>query len=741
MRNHVRFFAPQPANRSSFRLFLVLACVLLGTLAPRPAAAQTTGSISGFVVDGSGNRVSGATITSTAGPSTGRSTSSAFDGSYLLSGLNQGSYTFTARKSGFSDATRTATVISGTTTRLDFTLRAGGGTSGGILQGVVRRSGTSVAISGARVQITDGARTLTATTDATGSYRFANLPTGAYNMLVTRTGFVQQQRSGLTVREGSTVQADFSLLVRTADLAIVQGTVSDAAGRRIAGALVKLSRGVSAGQSDTTDANGIYQIPSVVPDTYDVQATASGFTTGLRAGVAVGAAQTVTVNFQLSGASTSGGTLEGTVRDTNGDPVPGARVETTAGPNIGRFAVTDASGFYRITGLAAGSYSVRTTATGFTALTRQTTLTAGQTTTLDLTLTASTGGTNGAISGTVTQAGGGPVDAVTVRISAGAGIGQSTTTDASGNYVLANLPAGTYELTFSKTGFQNAVIGGIVVTAGQTTDVDTTLQGGGTSGATLTGLVRDNGTSALLSGALVEVLLNGTAVTSGTTDANGRYTLSGVAPGTYVVRFSRSGYDTRDVTAITLTSGQTRTLDTRLSASVIQPGTISGIVRDAAARPLPNATIQLTGTSGTRTVLTDANGAFSFTGVAPGSGYSVSASSPGLVTSTQSNISVASGQTLTLTFNLTTGTGQGSVSGVVRTSTGLALSGATVIVVQGPTVGQSATTGTDGRYSFTSISPGTYVFEARATGYRSYRQQVTVSPGGLASLSFYLPRL
>jgi hypothetical protein len=85
------------------------------------------------------------------------------------------------------------------------------------------------------------------------------------------------------------------------------------------------------------------------------------------------------------------------------------------------------------------------------------------------------GGPTG-IQGTVTEFGGGPLAGVTVTPSSG----PSTTTDGSGNYLLA-LPPGTYDVTFSLAGYFPQTFTGIVVPAAGTVVLDAVLTafGGG----------------------------------------------------------------------------------------------------------------------------------------------------------------------------------------------------------------------------------------------------------------------
>ena len=70
--------------------------------------------------------------------------------------------------------------------------------------------------------------------------------------------------------------------------------------------------------------------------------------------------------FCLPAAAQTTSNIEGTVKDARGAVVPGAEVKA-ASPVLAvtRSTTTDENGFYRITALAAGNYSVTVTATGF----------------------------------------------------------------------------------------------------------------------------------------------------------------------------------------------------------------------------------------------------------------------------------------------------------------------------------------------------------------------------------------
>src|SRR5262245_7886562 len=83
---------------------------------------------------------------------------------------------------------------------------------------------------------------------------------------------------------------------------------------------------------------------------------------------------------------TTGG-LQGTVKDSSGAVVAGAKVQVTAKSLVGLKEVdTDGSGFYRFANLPPDTYSISVTANGFTTAKRDVNVDVGRLPTLDFTL-------------------------------------------------------------------------------------------------------------------------------------------------------------------------------------------------------------------------------------------------------------------------------------------------------------------------------------------------------------------
>ena len=88
----------------------------------------------------------------------------------------------------------------------------------------------------------------------------------------------------------------------------------------------------------------------------------------------------------------AGGTLSGTVSDTNGSGIPQAKlVIKNVATGVERTVTTNADGFYSTVNLLPGSYQIAISAAGFNSETRHgVTMTVGAQLTIDLTLRVGT---------------------------------------------------------------------------------------------------------------------------------------------------------------------------------------------------------------------------------------------------------------------------------------------------------------------------------------------------------------
>jgi len=309
------------------------------------------------------------------------------------------------------------------------------------------------------------------------------------------------------------------------------GTVRDAAtGATIAGATV-----TDGTRSATSDANGGYTIANVPAGTCTVTATAIGYN-GASQSVQVTAGQISTANFALSPAT---GAIAGTVRDA----ATGAATAGAAVTDGTRSATSDANGGYTIANVPAGTYIVTATASGYNSASQSVQVTAGQTSTANLVLSAPPG--PGAIAGMVRDAAtGAAIAGATVKVGVA-----STTTDASGKYILSGLTEGSYTETVSASGYAD-VSQSVSVVTGQTTVFDVNLPPNTIwidsisfrrSGSNLRIDVKVVDAKGAMSGVKVTVYVAGpvgkTWTLSGTTSSNGIASLmvQKASAGTYLV--------------------------------------------------------------------------------------------------------------------------------------------------------------------------------------------------------------
>jgi thermitase len=152
------------------------------------------------------------------------------------------------------------------------------------------------------------------------------------------------------------------------------------------------------------------------------------------------------------------GTIRGTVTDSM-NPVVGASI--TDGTGI---ATTDNNGYYTITEVPEGDYTVTASASGFLSTFQQITVAGDETTTVNFILTRIA--QNYSISGKV-------IDEVTKSAIAGAKVTDGirmVTAGSDGSYTIPGVPSGTYIVTASATGYKSA---SQTVTIGETKTLST----------------------------------------------------------------------------------------------------------------------------------------------------------------------------------------------------------------------------------------------------------------------------
>ena len=234
----------------------------------------------------------------------------------------------------------------------------------------------------------------------------------------------------------------------------VSGGVS---GTGLQGVLIKL---VGAATSNaTTDANGNYSFTGFANGNYTVVPSLAGYTFRPASNVVtINGANVTGNNFTETAYSAATSSLSGAASGAVAQNV----MITLSGANAGS-ALTDSSGNYNFSGLAAGSYTVTPSLAGYIfspVSSAITTTNGGNVTGNNFTATANAAATS-SLSGTVSGA---VAQNVTITLS-GANTG-SVVTDADGNYSFSGLAAGNYMVTPSLAGYIFSPVNSAVTTIG-----------------------------------------------------------------------------------------------------------------------------------------------------------------------------------------------------------------------------------------------------------------------------------
>lgn len=297
----------------------------------------TTFTLSGTVLAGAtpvdGVRISDGT----------RATFTAADGTWSLTNVPAGSFTVTASKVDYTFTRSFAAplTVSASQSGLDFTAAA---VTGYTLRGKVSYGTTNIA--GAIV--TDGTRT--ATTNASGDYALAGVPTGRVTLSASKPGW-NLVPSGFT-NPVEVYGGDVSSLNFTGQGQSMYGTIPSAG---VATAPV-VTDGVRTVTATTSGANWYWYLSGVPNGTWNVIATSPGVTltpSTFTNPVAIQGQSRGNLNFDV--AATSTWLVQGTVR-TGATPVPGVVVSDGT-----RTATTDSLGRYTLVGVPAGTYTLTPT--------------------------------------------------------------------------------------------------------------------------------------------------------------------------------------------------------------------------------------------------------------------------------------------------------------------------------------------------------------------------------------------
>jgi hypothetical protein len=364
------------------------------------------------------------------------------------------------------------------------------------------------------------------------------------------------------------------------------------------------------GGAATTDSSGNYTISGLASGAYIVMASKPGYTMSAAQVVTINNANITDTNFTATSISSATFSISGRVT-LYGSGLPNFQV-LVEGKN--KFAMTNSSGNYTISGLANGTYRVFTYSTQPVQE-----IIINNADVFDVNFTVTPVSSTYSVSGQVTLNGAG-LSGVTVNTTGG-----SATTNSNGNYTISGLANGAYTVTASKAGY--------TISAAQTVTINNANVSGTNFTATavsspfsISGQVTLNGVG--LSGVTVN-----TTDGSATTNSNGNYTISGLANGAYTVTASKTGYTMSAAQAVTINNANVS--GTNFTATAVSSTySISGQVTLNGAG-LSGVAVSTTGGSAT----TNSNGNYTISGLANGN-YTVTASKTGYTMSVAQAVTI-----------------------------------------------------------------------------------------------------
>ena len=331
----------------------------------------------------------------------------------------------------------------------------------------------------------------TAAIPGTSSVAFGQMASGTYQVLVQAAGY-QFDTFSVTVAAGQSTP----IPVTVVKLGAISGTVSVQHSNftsTLAGVGVRASQAGGQVFTATTDTSGAYRITGTTTTqglsdgtwTLTVQAPGYSFADGsTSATVTIAGGVDVTQDLLMKA-------LPVTLSVTMYDPAnPGSTaVDALDVSLIGVAGTTEqncttvpsttcptapTSGKYTFASIDPGTYSLSITGGGFSPLTVNITVAAGEPTTLSLPVATRTNTVTGTVSGQAGAAAATPLDGATVELHATGGALVTSTTTTAGAFTITGIADGTYSLVVSATGY-SPTTRAVTLSSGQLLSADIVL--------------------------------------------------------------------------------------------------------------------------------------------------------------------------------------------------------------------------------------------------------------------------
>jgi protocatechuate 3,4-dioxygenase beta subunit len=456
------------------------------------------------------------------------------DGSFTLENVPPGATSVVASAPGYASARLNVTIEEGKTlSDVELSLDAGVRLTGK----VTGPNGTPLSDVSVRIQpsptgaFSSRSAESSAVTDTNGEYSLEALPAGEETIAFTHPSYVASRKQ-VTLKGRET-----KLDVQLSSGQRVTGIVVTEAGAPVADARVEASGGGMRGDSARTDANGAFEMDSLMPGRYRFTASKSGVGEGTVDDVDVASNQQVRIAMR------AGATIYGRVIGLTPDELASATVVAQSGRSYGN-AHVDSTGSYRLEGAPTGTVTVTANLQSRDVLGQRTSqrqtieIAPGGSQNVDLTFR-----TDITIRGRVLRNGKPLPSANVMFIPKRSGTAQtsaSASTDEQGQYTLNGVEEGDYGVEVIDMQRYSPYSTSYTVRGSNTFDIVYNT-------SAIRGRVVDAATSEPIVNAGVQVSPATPSdsfrmARGATTDVEGTFVLESVPPGTYTVTTAKDGY-------------------------------------------------------------------------------------------------------------------------------------------------------------------------------------------------------
>jgi len=316
----------------------------------------------------------------------------------------------------------------------------------------------------------------------------------------------------------------------------------------------------------------------------------------------------------------------------------------------------------------------------------------------------SPGDGEGTFSGIVRSAGKDPLENALVALQ---NTQFNTYTDLSGNFMIEDIPVGTYTAQISKADYSSHNASIEILNNENTYAIyELEVESGGNG--SISGFVGDVFSQIAVQGAMIEVLDTNF---TGTSSSEGTYYISNVPTGEYSVKCSKPGFEEQTLSNIIVSVGEEAYANFMLlPEGYTDYGSIVGTVTNAAYNaPIPNVSINIDDLFYS---ITFPDGSYQFEAIPEGT-YGITFSKPGYQDQTISNVQVNVDQDVNLDVAMVQIDGAGSLTVAVRSNLGVILPGVLVEIVDT----EFSSTTVAGICIFSEIPSGMYTVKASKIGY------------------------